>query len=134
MAKVRAKQKKRFNAMTDRTLNFPVAPNLLQRHVTLSAPDRIYCSDITYLWTAEGWLYLAVIIDLFSREVVGWSLSKRMGRKLVGNALQVAIWRRRPLPNRLFHSDRGSHYCRKDFQKFLRKNQMKSSKSRQGHC
>ena len=134
LANVTARQKKRFKATTDSKHNLPVAPNLLKREFTISIPDRVYCSDITYIWTAEGWLYLAVIIDLFSRKVVGWSLSKRMTKKLVVNALQMAIWRRRPLPDLLFHSDRGGQYCSKDFQKMLRKNQMKSSMSRRGDC
>ena len=134
LARVTAKQKKRFKATTDSKHNLPVAPNLLKRNFTTSRPDSVYCSDITYIWTTEGWLYLAVVIDLFSRKVVGWSLNKRMTKKLVINALQMAIWRRRPLPGLIFHSDRGSQYCSKDFQLLLSKNQMKSSMSRKGDC
>lgn len=134
LAQVTAKQKKRFKATTDSKHNLPVAPNLLNRNFTTSRPDSVYCSDITYIWTTEGWLYLVVIIDLFSRKVVGWSLNKRMTKKLVINALQMAIWRRRPSPGLIFHSDRGSQYCSKDFQLLLRKNQMKCSMSRKGDC
>jgi len=79
-------------------------------------------------------LYLAVIIDLFSRQVVGWSMNSRMSRNLIMNALQMAIWRRQPVPGLLFHSDRGSQYCSKDFQKMLTKHQMISSMSRKGNC
>lgn len=134
LAKVAAKQKKRFKATTDSKHNLPVAPNLLKRNFSVPKPDSVYCSDITYIWTAEGWLYLAVVIDLFSRKVVGWSLNKRMTKKLIVNALQMAIWRRRPSPGLIFHSDRGSQYCSKDFQVLLRKNQMNSSMSRKGDC
>ncbi len=134
LAQVTAKQKKRFKATTDSKHNLPVAPNFLNRNFTTSRPESVYYSDITYIWTTEGWLYLAVIIDLFSRKVVGWSLNKRMTKKLVINALQMAIWRRRPSPGLIFHSDRGSQYCSKDFQLLLRKNQMKCSMSRKGEC
>lgn len=94
----------------------------------------MYVSDITYIWTHEGWLYLAVIIDLFSRPVVGWSLSNRMTKNLVMNVLRMAIWRRHPLPGLVFHSDRGSQYFSNEFQKMLKTNQMVSSMSREGNC
>jgi transposase InsO family protein len=97
-------------------------------------PDTVYASDITYIWTREGWLYLAVILDLFSRQVVGWSLSNRITKKLIMNALRMAIWRRRPAPGLIFHSDRGSQYCSNDFQKMLKTHGMISSMSRKGNC
>ncbi len=134
LAEVTAKQKKRFKATTDSKHNLPVAPNLLKHNFTTFSPNSAYCSDITYIWTAEGWLYLAVVIDLFSRKVVGWSLNKRMTKKLVINALQMAIWRRRPSLGLIFHSDRGSQYCSKDFQGLLEKNRIKPSMSRKGDC
>ena len=87
---VEAKQKKKFKATTDSKHDLPVAPNLLERNFEVSEPDRVYCSDITYIWTTEGWLYLAVILDLFSRQVVGWSMSNRITKKLVLDALQMA--------------------------------------------
>ena len=90
--------------------------------------------DITYLWTQEGWLYLAVVLDLFSRQVVGWSLSNRMTKKLVMDALRMSIWRRRPAPGLIFHTDRGSQYCSNDFQKLLKAHGMISSMSRKGNC
>lgn len=134
LANISAKQKKKFKATTDSKHNLPVAPNLLKRNFAVSQPDRAYCADITYIWTAEGWLYLAVVIDLYSRRVVGWSLSRRMKKQLVINALQMAIFRRRPEPGLIFHSDRGSQYCSHSFQKLLIANQMKSSMSRKGDC
>ena len=134
LARVAAKQKKKFKATTDSKHNLPVAPNLLNRQFAVQGPDRVYVSDITYIWTHEGWLYLAVILDLFSRQVVGWSLSNRMTRELVMNALRMAIWRRRPAPGLIFHSDRGSQYCSNDFQNMLKTHGMVSSMSRKGNC
>jgi transposase InsO family protein len=134
LAGVAAKQKKKFKATTDSKHNLPVAPNLLNRQFEVKEPDRVYVSDITYIWTHEGWLYLAVVLDLFSRQVVGWSLSNRMTKKLIMDALRMAIWRRRPAPGLIFHSDRGSQYCSKDFQKMLETHKMLSSMSRKGNC
>lgn len=134
LAGVCAKQKKKFKATTDSKHNLPVAPNLLNRNFEASVPDTVYCSDITYIWTNEGWLYLAVILDLFSRQVVGWSMDNRITKKLVLNALQMAFWRRRPAVGLIFHSDRGSQYCSNDVQKMLKSNNMLSSMSRKGDC
>ena len=134
LAGVTAKQKKKFKATTDSKHNLPVAPNLLNRQFEVKEPDQVYVSDITYIWTSEGWLYLAVILDLFSRQIVGWSLNNRMTRKLIMDALRMAIWRRRPAPGLIFHSDRGSQYCSKDFQEMLKTHKMKSSMSRKGDC
>ena len=134
LAGVVAKQKKKFKATTDSQHNLPVAPNLLNREFEVGEPDKVYVSDITYIWTHEGWLYLAVVLDLFSRQVVGWSLSNRISRKLVINALRMAIWRRQPLPGLILHSDRGSQYCSIEFQKMLNAHRMISSMSRKGNC
>lgn len=134
LAGVTARQVKKFKVTTDSKHNFPVAPNLLDRQFEVEEPNRVWVSDITYLWTTEGWLYLAVIIDLFSRKVVGWSLNKRITRHLVMDALQMAIWRRRPGSNLLFHSDRGSQYCSNEFQAMLKKHKIISSMSRKGNC
>jgi putative transposase len=133
LAGVSAKQSRKFKVTTDSKHNLPVAPNLLDRQFEVKEPDSVYVSDITYIWTAEGWLYLAIILDLFSRRVVGWSLQKRMTKKLVMDAL-MAIWRRRPDARLIFHSDRGSHYCSLDFQGLLKRNKMLSSMSRKGDC
>ena len=134
LAGVEARQKRKFKATTDSKHSLPVAPNLLKRDFTASKPDEAYVSDITYIWTSEGWLYLAVVLDLFSRKVVGWSLSRRMTRGLVMNALRMSYWRRRPNPGVIFHSDRGSQYCSRDFQNLLEMYGMKSSMSRKGNC
>lgn len=134
LANVAAKQKKKFKVTTDSKHKLPVAPNVLDRNFAVSQPDTAYCSDITYIWTTEGWLYLAVVIDLYSRKVVGWSLKSRMTKDLVINALQMAIWRRGPSPGLIFHSDRGSQYCSNDFQQLLKDNRMISSMSRKGNC
>jgi transposase InsO family protein len=134
LANVSAKQKKKFKVTTDSKHNLPVAPNLLERQFKVEEADKVYVSDITYLWTNEGWLYLAVIIDLFSRQVVGWSLSSRMTKELVMNALRMAYWQRKPAAGLLFHSDRGSQYCSTDFQKMLKSYKMVSSMSRKGDC
>ncbi len=134
LAGVTAKQKKKFKATTDSKHDFPVAPNLLERNFTVAEPDRVYCSDITYIWTREGWLYLAIVLDLFSRQVVGWSMNNRMTKQLVLDALNMAIWHRRPEAGLIFHSDRGSQYCSHVFQKKLKKHEVLSSMSRKGDC
>ena len=134
LAGVSAKQSRKFKVTTDSKHDLPVAPNLLDRQFEVKEPDSVYVSDITYIWTAEGWLYLAIILDLFSRRVVGWSLQKRMTKKLVMDALRMAIWRRRPGAGLIFHSDRGSQYCSLAFQGLLKRNKMLSSMSRKGDC
>jgi len=134
LAGVMARQKRKFKMTTDSKHNLPVAPNLLNRQFAVKEPDNVYVSDITYIWTHEGWLYLAVVIDLFSRQVVGWSLSSNISRKLIINALHMAIWRRRPFAGLIFHSDRGSQYCSNDFQQMLKIHGMISSMSRKGNC
>jgi putative transposase len=111
-AKVEVKQKKRFRLTTDSKHNYPVAPNLLDRQFDIEVPNNtVWGVDITYLWTDEGWLYLAVVIDLFSRRVAGWSLSSRMKVDLVRDALLMAIWRRKPDHGLIHHSDRGNQYA-----------------------
>ena len=134
LAGVSVKQAKKFKATTDSKHDLPVAPNMLNREFDVSEPDRVWVSDITYIWTIEGWLYLAVILDLFSRKIVGWSISQRINRKLVIDALGMAVWLRRPGPGLIFHSDRGSQYCSGDFQKALDTHKMRSSMSRKGDC
>ena len=97
-------------------------------------PNEVYVSDITYVGTQEGWLYLAVVMDLYSRKVVGWSMSSRMKAKLVCDALRMAIWQRRPKAGLIHHSDRGSQYASKAFRKLLKVHQFKGSMSRKGDC
>ena len=94
--------------------------NLLDSEFSVGEADRVYASDITYIWTEEGWLYLAVVIDLYSRKVVGWSMNTRMTAQIVCDALKMAIFQRRPKPGLIHHSDRGSQYASKAFRKLLK--------------
>ena len=103
-----ARRKRRFRRTTDSAHALTVAPNLLGRDFTAAvAPDRVWLADLTYIWTAEGWLYLAVVLDLFSRRVVGWAMADHLGHELALAALDMAIARRRPAPGLVRHSDRG---------------------------
>lgn len=131
---IRAKHKKKYVVTTDSKHALPIAPNLLERNFRPSAPDRVWSGDITYIETDEGWLYLAVVIDLFSRQVVGWSMQPHMQASLVTDALRMAWFRRHPKPGLIFHSDRGSQYCGNLFQDALKSYGMRSSMSRKGDC
>ena len=131
---IRAKQARRFKATTDSDHNDPVAPNLLDREFHVDVPDRVWVADLTYIWTREGWLYLAVILDLFSRRVVGWSMSKRITSQLTLEALSVALWTRKPSPGLLHHSDRGSQYTCGDYRDVLDEHGVLCSMSRKGDC
>lgn len=131
---LRAKTKRKFKVTTDSRHNFPVAPNLLNREFTPEEPNKVWASDITYIWTAEGWLYLAIVMDLFSRTIVGWSMSERMTRELVINAFVMATKRRNPPSGLLHHSDRGSQYASADYQNILAKYGAICSMSRKGNC
>ena len=131
---IRAKTKRKFVVTTDSRHNLPVAPDLVQRLFSPQAPDQLWAGDITYVATDEGWLYLAAVIDLFSRQVVGWSLQQHMHTALVKDALAMAWWRRQPKPGVIFHSDRGSQYCSHEFQAALKGWGMRSSMSRKGNC
>ena len=128
------KTKRKFKATTDSRHNKPVAENLLSREFSRSQPDQAYVGDITYIPTREGWLYLAVFIDLCSRAVVGWSMSNRMTATLVTDALQMAVDRRRPNAGLLVHTDRGSQYVSGDYQRLLNENKFICSMSRKGNC
>ena len=105
---IQAKTVRRFKTTTDSGHQLPVAGNLLARRFTVAAPNQRWVSDITYLKTAEGWLYLAVVLELYSRAVVGWAMAKRMTRQLTSEALRMALWRRGKVERLLLHSDRGS--------------------------
>ncbi len=129
-----AKQKRRFKATTDSKHPLPVAENLLDRHFEPEAPNTVWASDITYIWTQEGWLYLAVVLDLCSRRIVGWSMQPRLERKLVLDALDMAVQARRPAKGLLHHSDRGSQYASGDYQAMLAHATMVCSMSRRGNC
>jgi len=131
---LRAKTRRKFKATTQSDHNLPVAENLLDRGFTVNQPNTAWAGDITYVWTKEGWLYLAVLLDLFSRKVVGWALSDRIDRKLVIQALDQAIIARQPAPGLLVHSDRGSQYASHDYQKRLRDKGLVCSMSRKAEC
>jgi transposase InsO family protein len=131
---IRARTRRQFVATTDSGHNLPVVPDLVQRRFNPEAPNQLWCGDITYIATDEGWLYLAAVIDLFSRQVVGWSLQPHMQTSLVKSALAMAWWRRCPPPGLIFHSDRGSQYCSHEFKAALDGWGMRSSMSRKGNC
>ncbi len=131
---IRARSKRKFVVTTDSKHNLPIAPNLLERNFTAAAPNEVWAGDITYVATDEGWLYLAVVIDLFSRQVVGWSMKPHMQTDLVCDALRMAWFRRQPETGLIFHSDRGSQYCSGKYQDLLKSYGMRSSMSRKGDC
>ncbi|WP_175853759.1 IS3 family transposase [Burkholderia anthina] len=131
---IRARHKRRYRVTTDSKHKLPVAPNLLNREFTPAEPNQVFSSDITSIWTDEGWLYLAVVLDLFNREVVGWSIKPRMTADLATDALTMAWFRRRPAPGALCHSDRGSQYASHEFQRRLAAYGMRCSMSRKGNC
>lgn len=131
---LKAKTKKKFKMTTDSAHNLPIAPNILNRDFVASAPNQKWVGDISYVWTKEGWLYLAVVIDLYSRAVIGWSLQTTMTRQLVCDALTMALHRRGFPQGVLFHSDRGSQYCSDDYQQLLKKYNFICSMSRKGNC
>lgn len=131
---IRARHKRRYKVTTDSKHNLPVAANLLNRNFTPSGPNLAWTSDITYLWTDEGWLYLAIVLDLFNREVVGWSLKPRMTAGIVTDALTMAWFRRKPASGLMHHSDRGSQYASHVFQSKLKEYGMVCSMSRKGNC
>jgi len=128
------KAAKRFKVTTDSNHTLPIAPNLLKRDFSATAPNQKWVGDITYLYTSEGWLYLAVIIDLYSRAVIGWSMSSRMTASLVCDALSMALFRRGFPKGVMTHSDRGSQYCSGDYQKLIKQHKLKQSMSRKGNC
>jgi transposase InsO family protein len=131
---LRAKAARKWKATTNSNHSLPVAPNLLKQDFAATAPNRKWVGDITYLWTDEGWLYLAVIIDLYSRLVVGWALSERMTADLAGNALTMALWRRKMPKGVIVHSDRGSQYCSREYQALIQKHELRASMSAKGNC
>jgi putative transposase len=131
---IRARHKRRYKATTDSKHSLPVAENILDRNFNPSVPGTVYSADITFIATNEGWLYLAIVLDLYDRSVIGWSMSDRMKTELVSNALRMAWFRRRPSAGGLHHSDRGSQYASHDFQALLKEYGMKCSMSRKGNC
>lgn len=129
-----SKLKTKFKATTYSDYNFTVAPNLLNQEFIVDEPNKVYVGDITYIGTDEGWLYLATVVDLFNREVVGWSMDFRMTRKLVIDAFTLAINKENPDKGLIFHSDRGVQYASYDYQDLLRDNGFIQSMSAKGCC
>lgn len=131
---LRAIPKHKFVVTTDSKHNNPIYPNLLQRKFTQGKPNMVWTTDITYIWTGQGWLYLAIVIDLFSRKIVGWSIDKTMTKDLPLKALNMAIRARKPSEGLIHHSDRGSQYTSKEYIKRLKECKMQISMSRKGNC
>ena len=131
---LRAKAARKFKATTNSNHSLPVAPNLLQQDFSAERPNQKWVADITCISTDEGWLYLAVVMDLYSRRVVGWSMSARMTATLVCDALRMAIFRRQRPRGVIVHSDRGSQYCSKEHRKLLKDHGMICSMSAKGNC
>lgn len=131
---IRAKQKRKFRVTTDSRHNLPVAENVLSRQFDVAEPNRVWACDITYIPTGEGWLYLSAVMDLYSRKIVGWSMSDRLERPLVIDALIMAQRRRKPAEGMLHHSDRGSQYASHEYRTDLRMYGMTPSMSRKGDC
>lgn len=128
------KQKRKFKATTNSAHGLPVAPNLLQQRFDILEPGTVYGTDITYIPTEEGWLYLAGVKDFATREILGYAMDERMSQELVHRALRKALRYRTPLPGCIHHSDRGSQYCALEYQKAVREAGMRASMSRKGNC
>jgi transposase InsO family protein len=126
--------KKKFKATTNSRHALPVAPNLLNREFNVARPDEAWVGDITYVWTREGWLYLAVVLDLFSRKVIGWGMGDRLTAEIALSALKMAIVNRRPSAGLIYHSDRGVQYACEAFRKLLELHGFIQSMSRKGDC
>ncbi len=131
---IRAERSKKYKVTTDSNHAFNIAPNLLNRDFTADAPNRKWAGDISYVLTREGWQYLAVMLDLHSRRVIGWAVSNRMKRDLAIRALNMAIALRQPPKGYIHHTDRGSQYCSHDYQKLLRQHGFQVSMSGKGNC
>ena len=131
---LQGRRRRAFRATTNSQHSFPVAPNLLARNFTATAPDQVWVSDITYLACAEGWEYLATVMDLHSRRIVGWAMQSSLERSLTLRALEMAIAQRRPGPGLIHHSDRGVQYACADYQRLLEGQDMIPSMSRKGDC
>lgn len=131
---IQAKRKRRFRITTNSEHKRPVAPNVLDRQFDVKTPDTVWAGDITYIWTQQGWLYLAVILDLFSRRVIGWAMSNRINTQLALDAMNMALAQRQPGAGLLHHSDRGSQYAARRYGKLLDAHGVKPSMSRKGNC
>ena len=130
---LKAKTPKRFKLTTNSRHSFAVAPNVLDRNFDVDTPNKVWTADISYVWTFEGWLYLAIIMDLYSRQIVGWAMDKRMKKELALSALSMAYWQRKPAQGLMHHSDRGSQYACNEYRDRLETYGMISSMSRKGN-
>lgn len=133
-ARIKVRFKKKYKVTTNSEHSKPIFDNVIARDFTVSAPDMAYVQDITYVWTKEGWLYLAIVLDLYSRRIVGWSMGSRMKAKLVCDALTMAIWQRQPKEGLIVHSDRGSQYASAEYRRILKANGFIGSMSNKGDC
>lgn len=133
-AGIQSKMAKRFVVTTNSKNTMQAAPDQLKRQFKTDAPNRAWVSDTTFIATRQGWLYLAVILDLYSRQVVGWAMSDKNDRKLVSSALTMAVWRRGMVKHVIVHSDQGSTYASGDYQKLLKEHHLSCSMSRKGEC
>jgi len=131
---LRGRIRRRFRSTTDSNHSLPVAPNTLNREFSAKSPDHVWAGDITYIRTGNSWSYLAVVIDLYSRMVVGWAFASHMRTELVEDALMAALGQRKPAPKLLHHSDRGSQYASREYRKQLAKRGIQVSMSRRGNC
>lgn len=131
---IAVQRKRKFIRTTDSNHSMPVAPNRLNQQFEVDKPDAVWTTDITYIWTHQGWFYLAAVLDLFSRRVVGWSMAPTPERTLVIDALKMAVAARNPTEGLIHHSDRGSQYASHDYQRMLQKNKIVASMSRRGNC
>ena len=134
VAGIRAKTVKKWRVTTDSAHLWPVATNTLNRQFQVAQPNRVWAGDLTYVWTAEGWLYLAVILDLYSRLVIGWAMGQRLTGELAEHALLMALATRQPQAGLLHHSDRGSQYAATRYQHLLTTHGITPSMSRRGNC
>ena len=133
-ANVWVRYKKKYKATTNSDHNKPLYKNELEQNFTTEQANQAFVGDITYIWTAEGWLYLAVVIDLYSRKVVGWSMGSRMKAQLVCDALTMAVWQRQPNEGLIVHSDQGVQYASHQYRKLLKSNGFIGSMSKKGCC
>ncbi|MGM0939898.1 MAG: IS3 family transposase [Bacillota bacterium] len=131
---IQSKTVKKYKATTNSKHNLSVYPNVLNQAFQVDRPGKVWVSDITYIWTSEGWLYLASVMDLYSRRVIGWDMRDRMTKELVITALKRAMITQPPMSGLIHHSDRGSQYASNDYQALLRENEIKTSMSRKGNC
>ncbi len=131
---LKCKAKRKFKLTTDSKHGLPISDNVLQRNFTATLPNQKWVGDITYIPTQRGWLYVAVVIDLFSRRVVGWSMQAHMKATLVNDALLMALWQRKPTSGLIWHTDRGSQYASKGHREILKNHGITQSMSRKGNC